>query len=438
MGTRRTGGAEGQDEDGTEPTRLADDEVVRPAGSPAARKRAAVELISRHGRSLKQTARRYSLCAEDAEDAYQRALEILLTKAPTERLSELIKWTHTVLKHEALAIRRNRERLLGTTPAAPQEEGVDWVTLIPSPGDGPDVQAERQERIARSREALRGLKPAELRALTLLAEGYSYAEISRITGFSKTKVNRCLAEGRERFRRLLSESEDGRRCTEIGPTLSAFCDGEASPEEAAAIREHLRACASCRAAMRAYRAAPEAAAALVPALPIAQSLFERAHEAISGLTSRLPGAADSAAAPVAAAGGAKGIGMAGMAKLLAICAGGAATCVATGLAPAPSDLRPSQVKAPTIERTSELVIEQAATDEPAPEPPKPSPPPEKPQPPEEQAPQATAPPPTETAGAVEYPAQPVEPSPSPVETSSPPVEEPSSTPSGSAAGEFGP
>ena len=38
---------------------------------------------------FKSTARRYSLCTEDAEDAYQRALEILLTKAPTRDRSEL-------------------------------------------------------------------------------------------------------------------------------------------------------------------------------------------------------------------------------------------------------------------------------------------------------------------------------------------------------------
>ena len=31
--------------------------------------------------ALRRTARRYSLCADDADDAYQRAVEILLTKS---------------------------------------------------------------------------------------------------------------------------------------------------------------------------------------------------------------------------------------------------------------------------------------------------------------------------------------------------------------------
>ena len=43
----------------------------------------------------------------------------------------------------------------------------------------------------------------------------------------QTKINRCLAEGRERFRRVLSRSRDGSRCEELRPLLSAFCDGEA-------------------------------------------------------------------------------------------------------------------------------------------------------------------------------------------------------------------
>jgi RNA polymerase sigma factor (sigma-70 family) len=156
----------------------------------ATRKRAASELVARHEGALRRTAQRYSLCADDADDAYQRALEILLTKAPTGDMRELIRWMQTVTKHEALAVRNNRERLLGR-PAAPpggNSEGEDWVALIPTQADGPPERAERREAIARSREALQALKPQELRALTLLAEGYSYTEIGEITGFSQTKV----------------------------------------------------------------------------------------------------------------------------------------------------------------------------------------------------------------------------------------------------------
>ena len=36
---------------------------------------AAVEIVSSNSAPFKNTARRYSLCAQDAEDAYQRSLE---------------------------------------------------------------------------------------------------------------------------------------------------------------------------------------------------------------------------------------------------------------------------------------------------------------------------------------------------------------------------
>jgi DNA-directed RNA polymerase specialized sigma24 family protein len=55
-------------------------------------------------------ARRYAYNLDDAEDAYQRGLEILLTKAPTTRDVDLVRWLKTVVKHDALALRRQRER----------------------------------------------------------------------------------------------------------------------------------------------------------------------------------------------------------------------------------------------------------------------------------------------------------------------------------------
>ncbi len=412
----------------------------------AARKRAAVELIAKHERPLRRTALRYSICADDADDAYQRALEILLVKAPTDDVRELVRWMTTVVKHEALKVRQSRERSAGRPTTRESDAETDWVALIPSRSDGPAALAERREAVARSREALQTLKPAELKALTLLAEGYSYAEIGEMTGFSRTKVNRCLAEGRERFRRLLSRSEDGSRCAEMAPLLSAFCDGEGSSQETGALREHLRACAHCRSKLRAYRAAPRAAAALAPVLPMAvsRSLLDRAHEALASLYSRLPGqggAADSTLSQVAASGGTRGAGMAALAKVLAVCvgtAGGAAACVATGVVPAPA-LLPEHERKPTVERPAghgEGALASTVDYEPAP----PSAPvPQDPVKKEKtQVDPALAPPPDTTStdtGAVTY-----TPPPGPAPASAP-VPSGSGSPSassGSPAGEFGP
>jgi RNA polymerase sigma factor (sigma-70 family) len=409
----------------------------------AARKRAAVEMIARYEGALRRTARRYSFDAEDADDAYQRALEIVLTKAPTTDLRELIRWTQTVTKHEALAVRQAREKLLGYQRA--REGAEDPMALIPAASDGPDEQVERREDIARSREALQALKPAELRALGLLAEGYSYVEIGERTGWSRTKINRLLAEGRAHFRTLVSSSEDGSRCRELGPLLSAFCDGETNPREALEVREHLRACAQCRATMRTYRAAPRIAVALLPAMPPSRSLLERAQDLAANLSSRLPGfgSSESVATQVAAAGGTRGAGMAALAKLLTVCAGaagGAAACVATGVLPAPV-LVPDPAPKPAIERPTTSASaaseseEEAVDYQPAParsETPgsKPTP---KPATEKTEADPVSAEPSAAPAGAVEYEA--AAPTPEPAASSE---AAPSSSSSGSAAGEFGP
>jgi len=409
----------------------------------AARKRAAVEMIAKHEAALKRTARRYSFDAEDAEDAYQRALEIALTKAPTTDPRELIRWTQTVTKHEALAVRRSREKLLGYQPKREGEE-LDPVAAIPARSAGPDEQAERREDLARSREALQALKPAELRALGLLAEGYSYAEIGEMTGWTRTKINRLLAEGRARFRSLIAGSEDGGRCRELQPLLSAFCDGEASPRDVTTVREHLRACAHCRATVRAYRAAPRIAGALLPLLPSSRSLLERAQELAANVWSRLPGTSgESVATQVAAAGGSRGAGMAALAKLLTVCAGaaGGAACVATGVLPAPlleqdhgHAARPAATRPAAREAAQSAEVEYA---------PAPSPTPES-VPTHEEKPQAqkhaqstpepaAAPESEASAGAIEYePPPPIESAATAAGSSE------ASSGSGSAAGEFGP
>ncbi len=305
----------------------------------ASRKRAAVELIRNHERTLRRTARRYSLCSDDAEDALQRALEILLTKAPTSDQRQLIRWMQTVTKHEALAVRRTRERNLGSPFPVNREDETDWVQSIPSEKDGPADAAERSERIGRAREALKTLKPQELRALTLLAAGYSYAEICEATGWTYTKVNRCLAEGRHRFRTIFGSIEEGRRCVELAPVLSAFADGEASARLVDQLIAHLKECPHCRSTLREYRAVPRAAAALAPALPMGRSLGDRLHDLAASVHGRLPGrtgAAETTMNQIAAAGGSRGAGMAVTAKLLATCvgtAGGAAVCVAAGVVP---------------------------------------------------------------------------------------------------------
>jgi hypothetical protein len=277
-----------------------------------------------------------------------------------------------VVKHEALSVRAERERVLAgpaALPVHPTQE--DWIALLPSELDGPPERAERDEAVERSREALTTLKPQEVRALSLLAEGYSYREIAEITGYSATKVNRCVSEGRERFRRFLVRRDGGARCAELAPLLSEFADDEAAAADVATLREHLRTCAHCRSTLRAYRAAPHAAAALLPALPRTRgALLDRLHDAYAAVATRVgggSGASDSTLGGIASAGGTRGAGMTALAKLLAVCAGtvGGAACVATGVIPAPLIDHPSHHATPaakvTHHRPRELAHEETVT-----------------------------------------------------------------------------
>jgi RNA polymerase sigma factor (sigma-70 family) len=140
-----------------------------------------VALLERFSDQMLATARRYSANGHDAEDAYQRAAEILLTHHPTGSDDDLCRWLRTTVKHEALAIRRARERLIpfGEPERLPEPRGAE-----------PDTheRAERFERLRLGAQALGRLKPQEVHCLTMRAEGYSYREICERTGWTYTKV----------------------------------------------------------------------------------------------------------------------------------------------------------------------------------------------------------------------------------------------------------
>ena len=328
---------------------------------PAARRRVAIELYRNHRNLLLASARRVSLCSDDAEDAMQRGLEILLTKAPTAEARRLLPWARTVIRNEALAIRKARERTLGrpgpqvARPAEGPDE-PDWVGAIPSGRRAPEEEVEGRERVARSREALALLKPQELKALTQLASGMSYAEIQAANGWTRTKVNRCLAEGREKLRSVVRESEAGERCRVIEPLISAAADRELDPEATGAVRNHLAVCGGCRAMLREYRRIPAAVAGAGPLVAtsgpltgesggpgLAGRFFERLDELslqawfrVNGLV----GGGESASTVALGTGGARGLGTTAIAKVAAICvgtAGGAAACLGTGLVSVPGE-----------------------------------------------------------------------------------------------------
>ena len=242
-----------------------------------------LELVGSQADSLLRVARRYSLCADDAHDAYQRGLEILMRHAARLDPDRAAGWLHTVVKHEALAINRSRRRMLGAGD-------LDLDALEARTTASPEERVLASDRVARSAEALHGLKPQEVRALWLKALGHSYQQICEVTGWSYTKVNRCLAEGRKSFLERYAGIESGRECERLAPTLSAFVDGEADAAKTVELRAHLRQCLSCRAAVRGLHDASRPLEVVFPAAGLVvagggaehtESFFVRVYETVS-------------------------------------------------------------------------------------------------------------------------------------------------------------
>src|SRR3954468_5419702 len=207
--------------------------------------RRAEAMVARHGPALLRVANQFSLCHDDALDAYQRALEIYLRRLDTVEATTEGAWMRVVVKHEAMAIRRARA----------QSVDRDDIDLDNSLGQARDVDEEvaRGERVDRSVEALRALKPDEAKALMLKAHGLSYQEIGRRFGWTYTKTNRAITEGRRRFMKEFKGIEDGEACARYEDVLTALAEGSATSAQVVSIRPHLRHCAACRAAVREMR-----------------------------------------------------------------------------------------------------------------------------------------------------------------------------------------
>lgn len=201
------------------------------------------QVITKHERSLMRVARHWSLTRDDALDAYQRALEIYVRRLDSLDPTTEIAWLKVVVKHEALAIRRQHG----------ESFPVDAFDLDAEPSDTQrpvDELLAARERVNRSAEALRRLKPDEAKALMLKAQGLSYQEIADRLSWTYTKVNRSITEGRARFLKLYAEIEAGEECDRFAPTLAALVAGTATADALLELRPHIRNCATCRATVR--------------------------------------------------------------------------------------------------------------------------------------------------------------------------------------------
>jgi RNA polymerase sigma factor (sigma-70 family) len=205
-------------------------------------------------------AARYTRSLPDAEDAYQRAMEIALTKAPVTEPRPFLSWLHTVLKHEAIAVARARRR---EGPAV-EDDLASAFAEIAEGGIGPDAVVEWRDRYRAMQDALAGLTEAQRVCLMLQSAGASYARIGELTGYSARKIERSVLEGRRNLHRWEVGLAAGDVCASLLPAIDRVAAGEADAGETRSVRRHLRHCHPCRALLRSRRESREWLAALVP------------------------------------------------------------------------------------------------------------------------------------------------------------------------------
>ncbi|MGH2948690.1 MAG: RNA polymerase sigma factor [Solirubrobacteraceae bacterium] len=150
-----------------------------------------------------RVARRYSLCDDDAWEALARSFEIAMRHRARIRLETAPAWFATVVRHEAMRIRRSRSRDAHLDPAVHEPRAPE-----------PEPERELDPRLPALRTAMRELKTDERRALIMFyamepghRDGGRYRRIMRATGWSYAHVNRCLTRGRAKLRALLLDDE---------------------------------------------------------------------------------------------------------------------------------------------------------------------------------------------------------------------------------------
>lgn len=166
----------------------------------AGRRATILESALAEGRAaLRRQARRHSPGETDAEDALQEASLDFLRSYDGPAGIDAIRWLQIAVKHRAWELKRNRRVRLARTARVwadgPERE-------VPASGADPSERVERAEAAEQFFAALAQLKPDERTVLLLFGLGCSYQEICERQGWTNTKVNRCMAEGRAALRTL--------------------------------------------------------------------------------------------------------------------------------------------------------------------------------------------------------------------------------------------
>jgi RNA polymerase sigma factor (sigma-70 family) len=163
-------------------------------------------LLRHHHAALLNQARFHSEQPADADDALSDACVLFLRRFEGEEEDHALRYLLVVVKRCAWAISRRRRKLRRRAEMVSLDQlEADLGAGIVDDARGPEQQVEAREEMAPFVAAVNALTADQRTALILFSLGFSYSEIAERCGWTWTKVNRSLAEGRIRLGQLLGE-----------------------------------------------------------------------------------------------------------------------------------------------------------------------------------------------------------------------------------------
>lgn len=159
----------------------------------------ATELYAERHDYLLAIARRNAHSEADAAEALQEAFASFIAKFDPTCSAPPLAWLTLTLKRQCWRQRREAhlDRNFGQEAQTGGEELGSFLEALHSLEPDPAQRVIEQEE---GRRRLGRLKPDERTALGMRAAGLSYKEIGEVRGWTFTKVNRCLSEGRAALR----------------------------------------------------------------------------------------------------------------------------------------------------------------------------------------------------------------------------------------------
>ena len=157
-------------------------------------------VIATHRTALIRQAARHAPRPADAEDAFQEACAAFMSTYEGPAGLDALRWLMVVVKRCAwrLGEESRRHGVLAelTSTDAEVSPGACLTAAAERAACDPALLHEQHVHDRDLLVELAALKPDQRDALVLLGAGFGYAEIGDRRGWTKTKVNRCLAEGR--------------------------------------------------------------------------------------------------------------------------------------------------------------------------------------------------------------------------------------------------